>query len=557
MAAICGLIWSFTNVGYDCGYQLSMAYRFLQGDRLFVEMWEPHQLSVFLPAALMWVYRSLFHTTTGIVIYLQMCGMLFRGALALLLYRVLRDDIDEPLAYGMGLLYFMLSPKDYAIPDFGNQQLWYLTLLLCGLVTYLKKGKLRYLFWGGISLCLGVMAYPSCALVLPGVVVLLYVYSPRRWRDILLFSGVCAGAGAAFCVAVLPEPEVLLICLKGMTVLEPTHTVNLWSKLSGYLKDILEVCLVVLAAGVLGWGISRSIRAFTGKRGMDTGRGRGSCGHWIWLLCCAGVMLAAFLINILSVGQRDAYGVLFLSLVGVGVWESGILQGRKKQLYICGSVIGGVEFLATLILTNLWLTVSVVYGLLAIIMALIPIEEQLKKLGSVSVRRGMHRCGMCLIALLALRCAYIRTPLTGRGQICSTFSDLSVVRVGPALGLISNEEGVCIQRDSYPEWKALVRPGDNVWIVGGVIDNMQYLYEDVQVAGPSTISTPTYNSEILEYWRLNPDKYPDVVVAEGYLGELSSELLMNQWLMNWLEEEYQPVRTVKGTYWVYYFREER
>lgn len=556
MAVVCGLIWSFTNFGYDCGYQLSMAYRFLQGDRLFVEMWEPHQMSVFLPAALMWVYMSLFHTTTGIVVYMQMCGILIRGGLALLLYRVLRGDLDEPLAYGMGLLYFMLSPKDYAMPDFGNQQLWYITLLLCCLLTYLKKGKLPFLLGGAFSLCMGVLAYPSCAVILFGVIILLFIYSPHRGRDILIFAGVCAGAGAAFCIAVLPEPDVLRACLEGMVALEPSHTVGTLPKLSGYLRDIFEVCLAALAVGVLGLGMSMSIRGFMGRKGVDACRGKGSLERQLWLLCCAGIMLAAFFVNILSVKNRDAYGVMFLCLVGAGLWESGALRGKKKQLYICGSVIGGLEFLATLVLTDLWLTVSVVYGLLAILFALIPIEEQLK-CGDVFIRKGMHRLGMCLAALLALRCVYIRIPLTGRSQICSSLSDLSIVRSGPALGLISNEDGVCVQRDSYPEWKELIRPGDNVWIVGSIIDNLQYLYEDVQVAGPSTMSTPSYNSEVLEYWRLNPHKYPDVVVAEGYFGELSNELKMNRWLMEWLEEEYQPACTVEGIYWVYYFREER
>lgn len=86
--------------------------------------------------------------------YYRHCGI-FTGVrnadsmgVAFCLYRVLREDFDEPLAYGMGLLYFMLSPKDYALPDFGNQQLWYTTLLLCGLLLYLKKGKLHYLLGG-------------------------------------------------------------------------------------------------------------------------------------------------------------------------------------------------------------------------------------------------------------------------------------------------------------------------------------------------------------------------------------------------------------------------
>lgn len=69
------------------------------------------------------------------------------------------------------------------------------------------------------------------------------------------------------------------------------------------------------------------------------------------------------------------------------------------------------------------------------------------------------------------------------------------------------------------------------------------------------MSTPSYNEAVLEYWRLNPDKYPDVIVAEGYLGEISYELSDNQWLLSFIEEEFQPEYVVYGTYWNYYFRE--
>ena len=78
MAVCCGLIWTFTNLGYDGEYQLAMCRRLLQGDKLFLEMWEPHQTSSFLPAFLMWIYISLLGTTTGIVVYLQARGVLWR-----------------------------------------------------------------------------------------------------------------------------------------------------------------------------------------------------------------------------------------------------------------------------------------------------------------------------------------------------------------------------------------------------------------------------------------------------------------------------------------------
>ena len=554
LAAFCGMIWSVTNLGYDGEYQISMSYRLLQGDKMFLEMWEPHQTSVFLTAGLMWIYRSLFHTTTGIVVYLQVCGILVRGGIAVCLYRVLRNDLDESVAFFMGLLYFMLSPKDYALPEFSNQQLWFATLMLCCLWAYLKKGKRSLLVLGALWLCLDVLAYPSCVILYLGAVAILALYSSRKWGDILILTGVCAGGAILVGGLFLRiDPEVLMQCISGMLALEPTHTGSLLSKLSSYLKDFGEILLVIAAAGGAGLGLTIP----TGKIWDVRGDARQPQKRWMWILCCAVVMLAGFLVNILSAERRNAYSIIFIFLIGVGLWFRGSLSGRESQAYVCGSMIGGLEFLATLTLTDLPVKDSVVYGLLAIVFALIPIGKQVEEMGNLFIRKGIHAVAVGFLVLLAFRCVYIRTPLTGRGQICSVLSDLSVVRSGPALGLITNEEGACIQRDSYPEWEKLIHQGDKVWIVGGVLGTMGYLYEDVEVAGPSTMSTPYYSEAILEYWRLNPGKIPDVVVAESYQGELVWDLQRNQWLMDWLREVYCPEQVVEGKYWMYYFKKAR
>lgn len=579
MAVLCGVIWSFTNLGYDGEYQIAMSYRFLQGDRMFLEMWEPHQTSVFLPAALMWIYMKFFHTTTGIVLYLQICGVLIRGGIACLIYRMLRADLDRTLAYGIALLYFMVSPKDSALPEFSNMQLWYSTLLFCCLWSYLKKQKRYLLALAAICLCLEVLAYPSCAIVLVGAAGILKLYSAHGRRDIFIFAGICAGmgiaAGSYFLLSV--GPAVFRDCISGMLALEPTHTGSAASTVLDYLKDLFEMLLVFAAVGGCGFAASRIAKLFLKKKAEDKraenkkaenrktenekkeheGTETKQYGLWLWLLSCAVIMLAGFLLNILSAENRYAYSVILLFIVGIGLGCRNILEGKEKQIYVCGSVIGGLGFLATLILTDLPLSASVAYGLLAVVSALIPVRKQVEKIPWICIRKGFYGCFFCLTVLLAFRCVCIRTPLTGKGQICSTFSDMSIVRSGPALGIISNEEGVCVQRDSYPEWKEWIQPGDKVWIIGGVVDTLGYLYEEVEVGGPSTMSTPAYSSAVLNYWRLNPDKYPDVIIAESYMGNLTYEILSNQWLMSWLEEEYRAEYVVDGKYWKYYFKKAR
>ncbi|MCM1045360.1 MAG: hypothetical protein NC417_07605 [Candidatus Gastranaerophilales bacterium] len=556
MALLCSLIWTFTSVSYDVEYQIAMAYRLLQGDKMILEMWEPHQTSIFLPAALMWIYRTLFHTTTGIVLYLQICGALIRCGVTWLLYRVLRGEWDQKSAFMAAMCYFMILPKDYVMPEFGNLQLWFATLFFCFLWMYLKEKKRLFLILGALSLCLDVLAYPSCAILLLGGILILLWYAEQGVLDSLILTGICAALGAVFGGYFLLSVgwDRLKMCIVSMLALEPSHTVDGVSKLAAYGKDLLEVAAVLLIVGGAGLVISVPIHAgFFRKNCAD----RKQTGRYLWLLSCIGLLLTGFLLNILSLENRCAYTVIFLAEVAAGFFCRKILQERERRLYVCCSLIGVFSFFATLILTDHPLIVSGAYGLLAVVAALLPIERQVERIAHKSIRKAFYAGFVCFLALLAFRCVYLRTPLVGRGQIVSGFSDLSIVRSGPALGIISDEEGVCLQRDSYPEWQELIQPGDKVWIVGGVVDTLGYLYADVEVAAPSTMSTPTYSEAILDYWRLNPDKYPDVVVASGYRGNMVYELYSNEWLMSWLWEEFQPASVVEGEYWIYYFREAR
>ncbi len=568
----CGLVWAFTNLGYDGEYQIAMCSRLLRGDKMFLEMWEPHQTSAFLPAALMWLYIRLLGTTTGIVVYLQICGILIRGTLAFFVYKTLHGDLSKPISFGVALLYFMISPKDYALPEFSNQQLWFSTLLLCCLWNYLKSGRRYLLILSAVFLCLEVLAYPSCAIVFAGVVLLLYWYSPCRRRDILTVTAICAVSAAAMCgyFVLSIGPDTFAKCISGMLSLEPTHTKSMGTRMLQYGQDALRQFLVLAVTGAAGFALSLPVCALLKVSSKSLAKKDRNCPtdknchtdrncptHWLWLSGCCLILLGGFLANILSAEDRCAYSVIFLFMTGVGFWHRKSLNSREKQIYCCAAVIGGFEFLATLLLSDLPLPVSVPYGLLMIVTALIPIEKQLLKSAGEKMVRVLYCCYACFILLLAFRCIYIRTPLTGKPQISSTLPGIGLSRSGPSLGLISNEAGVSLQQNSYSEWKQWIRPGDKVWIVGGVVDTLGYLYQDVEVAAPSTISTPTYNENVLAYWDVNPHKYPNVVIAESYMGSLSYDILANKWLLSWLENEFRPQKIIDGTYWRYYFRDAR
>ncbi|MBP5276228.1 MAG: hypothetical protein J6Z07_05455, partial [Lachnospiraceae bacterium] len=61
----------FTEYGYDSSYHLAMSWRHINGDRMFLEMWEPHQTSAFVLDMLMSIYRMIVPSMNGVALYLQ------------------------------------------------------------------------------------------------------------------------------------------------------------------------------------------------------------------------------------------------------------------------------------------------------------------------------------------------------------------------------------------------------------------------------------------------------------------------------------------------------
>ena len=126
-----------------------------------------------------------------------------------------------------------------------------------------------------------------------------------------------------------------------------------------------------------------------------------------------------------------------------------------------------------------------------------------------------------------------------------------IIKSGPTMGLITDYMGAYIGNSTLEEWPQHVQTGDHLLMVGGeLMSTIGYLYGDTYVSVPSTICTPTFDDKILEYWEKNPDKFPDVIAVGCWYGNLLVE--EDSWIMQWIENEYQPSTCEDGKYWRYY-----
>lgn len=543
-----------SNVSYDAEYQLAMAYRIIKGDQMILEMWEPHQTSAFLCAILMKIYMVITGTTTGIVLYTQVMGLLIRGGIAALFYKEIKELSGDVVAFIAGVTYLLISPKELLTPEFGNMQLWFGTLLFLALLKYFKTEKTRYLVWAAISFCLGVFSYPSFILVCIAVVIVLIRYSKHAKRDIFIVAGISTLIGGVFVAYLLISVgwETIVNCLSAALAVEPSHTVGPLEKVWGHVLNIGQICGMLAIVGVIGFIIENIVCLIISKKKKE--KQKISWNRWLMISWFA--LMFFLLLNILSVSYRGGYAFPFIVILVLGFCKRNLLSIDEKRMYYSAFWISGFSLIATLVLSDNAFLQAVTYMLILICASMLPICHWFKEISKDAVIRKMFLVGMHIFFLLIIfKCIYIHIPIQGRGQIYSIAQDMALIRSGPAMGIITDAAGAEKQRDSMEEWKEYIKPGDTIWILGEPVDTLGYLYEDVEVGAPTVMSTPTYSEELLYYWELNPEKYPDVVIVASSFGELAWEIRANEWLMQWLEEEYCADTVIDGNYWRYYFKE--
>ena len=283
----------FFAVGLDEEYQLVMAYRNVRGDRLFLDMWEPHQSSAFLCALLMKPWLALFGTT-GVVLYLRICGTLLHLGISLYLYKVLKAAaMDTAYARLLALIYYNTIPKQIILPEFGIMQVWCYTLMALFLVRYytvctaahtvqwpsgrfrpgagshytkctaahtvrwpsgrFRPGagshyaggrKRKYLVLAAFSLALNVLSYPSCLILFPFLLIMLARFSGcGKWRDMGIVTLVCAlcGLGYLGILFTYTTPAELLETLSHILEGDVTHSLTIGKKLLSLLTNALFI----------------------------------------------------------------------------------------------------------------------------------------------------------------------------------------------------------------------------------------------------------------------------------------------------------------------------
>ena len=246
----------------DEGYGIMVGYRLAMGDRLLLDMWEPHQTSAIFTALFIGPFVRLTGGVNYLNLFLRVVFFPIQAGVSVFLYKTIRKTapwVDASVAALMGLLYYVTTPKSVFIPEYSNLHNWFFSLMVLCLLRYFGtkdsegsrvKGKLSYLVLAGIFMTCDVLAYPSMVLVfLCCMGFLLLRKSKRKVREVLAYALPCvlsAGAMLGYLLTYM-TPQIMMQMI-GEILGEGSHQTSTADKLLLWFGSLGKVLAILLAA---------------------------------------------------------------------------------------------------------------------------------------------------------------------------------------------------------------------------------------------------------------------------------------------------------------------
>ena len=531
----------FIGADTDEGYGIMVGYRLAMGDRLLLEMWEPHQTSAIFTAVFIRLYLLLTGGVNYLNLFLRIVFFPIQAGVSIFLYKTIRKtvpQIDETVAALMGLLYYMTTPKSIFIPEYSNLHNWFFTLMALCLLRYFGSkdsggrtvaGRLRYLVLAGIFMTCDVLAYPSMVLVFVCCLAFLLVRSSeKKWKELCAYVLPCvAGAAVMFTYLLSYMTPQKMLQMAGEILGEGSHQITMAEKLAGWGKSLGEILLILLGAFLLAEGI----RLLTEKL----------CRKTLPKLLRIPGMLFLILVFLIQAGiwLFSPYNAIYpqlplasLALAGGYVY---LRKDTTENLFFELIVLAFVNYLAVLLLSNwepAFLNTYLILGAEAGLICLGCWWQKENAWGQEALRI------LCLCLALGNAFSYTYLILGSQEYHASVLRNVrGMNRVGLRAGILTDYMTAYRYRSNSEVWPEAVPDGSTVLYVGP--SQFYCMLGEHTQASPDTICSMVYDERLLDYWETNPDRYPDVVVFESCYGDIAQEG-EDSFIWNWLMQEFQP-----------------
>lgn len=504
----------FVGLEIDEPYALALGFRLVSGDRMFAEMWEPHQLSALPSAALMALYMGVTGTTTGVLLFFRAVVLACKAAMSWAFYREFRRDLGPTGAGLAALALFLYIPKWFLGPDYTGQQFHFTVAAFLCLHHYVTRGFRRpwLVVLGAVCACLSFLAYPQSAAAFAVLWIGMVVLGRRGGeprlagvpRGAWLLLGSCAVCGGAFLLWALQGMGFDVAAFLGRVQLilhDPQYGFTVGQRLlmlAGQAAPVARSLLWPLLAALAVCALLRW------RRGALPG-GVGTClGLWG---AFAVVQCTLRAVRDGSLDERQFLPVLVLA----GAWAFwrarrcpgaaalfwlGWLPGVAAYLFILRSTLIGLPA------TFMYLAWPALCGLVLLARMEPPVARRLAQLTLAAIIVFLAVCRLWCVQIVGWRAADV--------------ADTPLVRIehGPAKGIWADEKAADMQECLYKALEPYA--GQAVLQAIGEQNGLGFLMADgtLTVAQASVISGTDSDPRFEEYYTMVPGKLPDVVLYD-------------------------------------------
>ncbi len=545
----------FTDFGPDDAYQVAMSYRNLNGDAMFLQMWEPHQMSIFLNNGLMFLYHLIVPSYKGVAIYLQVCGTLAFAGLAAIVYRTVKDVTGSFTAHLISIFLVVFKVKQTPLLHFANMEIGFSILMFCTVIALArlegkeqdedlrkreeKRDSARKLaiillpIATGALLFLQALSYPTCIISAVAIVALYIGYTKKKLRNILLFilgAAVCGFSFAGYLLYRIGLSELIEI-FKNIFMSDTHSAIKFGEYWPGLLTALAGLAGAAALAAVIKFALGKVIKVLS------------KVSYPVTMAAC---YLAIEIVMILL--QRKTgidYNCSFFIVPGVmmilGLTVIKKMTKEERMIWIAGSALSLASFIATLMLTDLGIITILAYLVLGGAVSFIPAKYICKD----------YKVFLSLIILLILfhRGMVIWGYGNTNSRMILTYEAQNIIRSGPGMGLVVDHVTKNQAKMDEYDFDRFTNDDDKIFIIGqDIMDPLVFLYPNGEISNYSVIDTPWYNESIEEYFKLNPEKEPTVIAVSCWYGV--PMVAQDSYIMDWVNERYEPVGD--GDYWRFY-----
>lgn len=479
----------------DEEYAVAMAYRNAIGDGMFTLMWEPHQTSGFICTALIRAFINVTGSTDYLVIFLRFSGFFIEVLVSAFVYTTLRKNYSHHLAFSAALLSFLILPKWILTPEFSNILLWsFICLMMC--IIRMNYGDRKTVLWqilAGIFTCAAILAYPSCILASPFIFIAIHHTDAKTKRSPALIPLItCMVIGFGYIGYFLSKMSVSEFIYGIKQMLSDGSHSSMSDKVSWILielKSWVVPVLIIITTSLLICRIYQKVN----KEARSVGR--------FFLPIMLIVSMVHQIIYWLIPSNLYLNRPLLYFYIA---FIAGLIMCRDNKLLLWGFYIPNIAIWACVMLvTNTGFRVTGAFLMPCIILTLVIMcDEKSAPFTGTAL--------LLIIFILFFARGYLVMENNGYKESVQFVKQKALY--GPAKDIY------CVYNDGF-DYNAAAEllseygeDGEIILVVGS--HSLWYMLGDYKVGTYSTISTPTFDERLLQYYEMNPDRKPDLIIGE-------------------------------------------